>query len=628
MSFRELTIENWLYGQITTLEAKSIPRGVSSGGYNWLTKGDKIELRRGYTPLGNQLTGSGKITGLYVATFGDTKIPFRTRGKKLEYYDSTSDSWVEIGTDVLGSSADGKDISFAEYHSNSGDKVFVNSPYGPFLMLVYPNLSDYIDLYDSARNYKGYIQIKQNRMFLWGRIADKMGVYLSKIDTLNYTTVSSESIGTGDGTTKTFSGALAFKSGGSKRFCFAVEITDGTETFSDNRDGTLTGDKGGTGTINYSTGAYSVTFNTAPGSNVAITADYEWEDTTDGGIADFTKSSPRLAGEGAIFRQDEGGGDLMAIATYGADEYCFHKFKTWKLTLTSDDTNATNLIYRDKVGIPNWRAAVPTGEGIYFVDVSDEKDPQIRLLSLSPYSDQVVPRSVSKNFRYKNIRVGLDLSDYNFDDAVGFEWGDYILFACKTSDSSVNNRVIVYNRVKNTFDVVDYFVSVFANYNGTLIAGDPAQNNVYTLFSGFDDDDSLILGEWEGNEDDLNFDGLKKVKKLVFEGEVGPEQTIKVSASVDNGEYVEIGRIEGSGDYVDSGQPVSVGSLTIGSTEVGGGGTGATAYYYKREIDLGLDKFQRIKLKFEPLGLGYASISKVRFYDIRLKSRKIPLKYR
>lgn len=37
--------------------------------------------------------------------------------------------------------------------------------------------------------------------------------------------------------------------------------TDGTETFTDNGDGTLTGSAGGTGTINYTTGAWSLSFN-------------------------------------------------------------------------------------------------------------------------------------------------------------------------------------------------------------------------------------------------------------------------------------------------------------------------------------------------------------------------------
>lgn len=86
------------------------------------------------------------------------------------------------------------------------------------------------------------------------------------------TDVSSESIGTGDGSQKTFSGSLTndcIKKG-------TLSITDGTETFTDNGNGVLTGDAGGTGTINYASGAYSVTFNTAPSNGASITADYTY----------------------------------------------------------------------------------------------------------------------------------------------------------------------------------------------------------------------------------------------------------------------------------------------------------------------------------------------------------------
>lgn len=54
----------------------------------------------------------------------------------------------------------------------------------------------------------------------------------------------------------------------------SLSITDGTETFSDNGAGLLTGDLGGTGTIVYSTGVWNVTFNSAVTSGTAIVASY------------------------------------------------------------------------------------------------------------------------------------------------------------------------------------------------------------------------------------------------------------------------------------------------------------------------------------------------------------------
>jgi hypothetical protein len=77
-------------------------------------------------------------------------------------------------------------------------------------------------------------------------------------------------IGTGDGSTKTFSATLTkpVKPG-------FVTVTDTVETFTDNGAGTLTGSKGGTGTINYVTGALSVTFKAAPATGRSITASYK-----------------------------------------------------------------------------------------------------------------------------------------------------------------------------------------------------------------------------------------------------------------------------------------------------------------------------------------------------------------
>lgn len=76
-----------------------------------------------------------------------------------------------------------------------------------------------------------------------------------------------EVIATGDGATKAYSGTIAhhpIQPG-------TLVITDGVETFDDDGLGRLTGDAGGSGTINYVTGAYAVSFN----ANVVNLTDVE-----------------------------------------------------------------------------------------------------------------------------------------------------------------------------------------------------------------------------------------------------------------------------------------------------------------------------------------------------------------
>ncbi len=85
------------------------------------------------------------------------------------------------------------------------------------------------------------------------------------------------------------------------------------ESFSDNGDGTLTGDAGGTGTIDYVTGTYSVTFNAITGG--AVTANYSttgWVDLA------APASFPIAGGGGALYKELlPDGGDAYADAVKG-----------------------------------------------------------------------------------------------------------------------------------------------------------------------------------------------------------------------------------------------------------------------------------------------------------------------
>jgi hypothetical protein len=77
-----------------------------------------------------------------------------------------------------------------------------------------------------------------------------------------------EVIDAGDGNAVAFTGTIA----AAPIHPGSLSITDDTEAFADDGLGRLVGDAGGTGTINYTTGAYAVTFNAAPGNLQDITA--------------------------------------------------------------------------------------------------------------------------------------------------------------------------------------------------------------------------------------------------------------------------------------------------------------------------------------------------------------------
>ena len=91
--------------------------------------------------------------------------------------------------------------------------------------------------------------------------------------------IAAEVLATGDGNTKAYTGTLGD---------FPVEpgtvvITDAVETFADDGVGRLVGDAGGTGTIDYRTGDYAITF----AVNVLLASDVEADySTTFDGVLD------------------------------------------------------------------------------------------------------------------------------------------------------------------------------------------------------------------------------------------------------------------------------------------------------------------------------------------------------
>ncbi len=629
----EKYFKNFTKGLFTRFESESIPvdLGAASDSLNWMSLGDRIELRRGQTLLGSDVSGSGNISGLKVSRrFDGVQVIFRTRDRKIEYYDTVTEDWVEAGSNILPVLASGEDISIDEYHSLAGAFTYFSSKNSGIYKIPTANPGSVVD--QLSTSHRGKIRIKQNRMFLWDRkdtdggfdSSGLYGSYIDKDELSDYTPVTAETGFTGavNGVNKDYTVTLAFKGGSSKRTCMYVSVyattAAGVETFRDDRNGNLVSNFGGTGTINYATGAVSVTFFNAPNAgNVA--ADYYWEDATSTGICDFSKSTPRTAGQGFTFRQDDGGSDLQNVLSFGADEYSFHTFKTWKLTLSSDDTNATNLIYRNRVGLPYFRAGCETGDGIYFMDAPNtNEEPFVRILQPNQLNTDLKPKSISDQ---------LDLTGYRFDKCVIIEWGLYIVVACRTSDSTTNDTLFLYHKLLKLWDKFDYRCSTLDIYNGALIAGDSASKNVFTLFSNLTDEDVEIPNHWISGKMNLDAEGVKYSNIFEMTGLIQVDQSIDVYLSYDNGDFVLVDTIDGDGSYVDQGQSVGVGSLVLGSNEIGGGGTGIEASPYRREFRINTPRFETVRVKFVATKVGYCSVSSFGFKDIRGKGRGLPPQY-
>ena len=589
-----------------------LPSGAASEVLNFLVLGDRLELVRGQKLFGDELLTSGVVHDIITVEAVDgTEVTFRRITTKIQWYDPATETWTDALTGLTN-----EEGLFAAYRTPAGSFVWFSSPTTGLYRCNVANPTSWHDFYDAAKNHKGYITIQDNRMWLWKKVGSETVLFMSYIDDdWPYTAITNESIGTGNGVALTFTGTVAhpYIVGRSIN-----NINDGVETFTDNGMGVLTGSAGGTGTINYTTGAFSVTFAVAPLNLAAITMDYTYEKPTTHSVADFTYSATRLAGEGNFFFQSQGSKDIQLVLPYDEKFYCFHRDNTWVVDLTATDTAATNKIYRDNTGIPSAKAAVPTGEGIYYVDDTEDTGKSIRLLKYDEVGSKVIPKNVSET---------LNIDEYIFDEAVGVEYGDFVIFACKSSSNvSYNDLLLIFNTKFKVWDIMDGLYNCFTVRDGKLYGGSSVNDNVYQIFTNFDDDDSAILGSWTSGDDDLDSQELKKVKGVLVWGDIDESQELIVEASYDDEDFIELGRVVGNSIYVDRSAGTEYGVDFYGSSY--GSADTITAYPYMRRFHLRQNKFLNVRLRFRVESVGYLNVRGYRWDDIRNKRLRVPEKYR
>ncbi|KON30549.1 hypothetical protein AC482_03605 [miscellaneous Crenarchaeota group-15 archaeon DG-45] len=157
----------------------------------------------------------------------------------------------------------------------------------------------------------------------------------------------------GDGAEKVFEGTLdykAIKPG-------TVVIDDGVETFDDTpgADGDLDGSAGGTGTINYVTGEFKVTFNTAPLALATIEADYDWyEDVTPGvvGPVYVLSTTPDTNSVGTFTKKitipSESAGDYRIVAYDGKGNVDYNLFTIGAVITLTPELDSVGSVIRVK----------------------------------------------------------------------------------------------------------------------------------------------------------------------------------------------------------------------------------------------------------------------------------------
>jgi hypothetical protein len=584
-----------------------IPDDAFSEGQGWITKDGAMEIARGKKLFGN-VGVAGTCAEIHTAyKVNGTPVYFKKVGTVIQTL--VGDTW----TDVITGLTEDAPTTFSNYSSLAGAFLYIFSTDGIY-KIVTANPTSYTSLYNEAINFKGIAFIDKGRSVLWGREKDKTGLYGSHIDAQNstvYTTVSSEAI------TDVASGTLAFKAGGATRTCFAVQITDtsSSEVFTDNYDGTLTGSAGSTGTINYTTGAFTITGQTGAG-----TANYLWEDSNDDGVTDFTKSVPRVASEGFQFPQDIDGDAIKVVIPYEGTYFSFKERSVYSLVIGDGDTSdgTKNEVFRTNIGVPTSKSVVATSKGIIYVDTANSEEPALKLLAKNPLGDTFDTQPIFAHFKF---------NDYDFTDASLSVYGNYVLIACREKGSGTNDVILLGDYINNTVDVLPFRARCFTQYGGNLYAGDSVSTSTYQILNGFDDDGYVMENYIVSKGDTFGLESLKKEKRLRFRGLIGTSQSVQVYGAFGRSTFTLLGTIYGNASYVNTENPNTIGLNLIG-IDVIGGSDGELAYPFFCEIKIKTPKFRKRNLKFVATGFGYVSIQGQDDRDIWIYEDKMPKDFR
>jgi len=603
---RRSQIQYFKSGVHNLLDEEIIPKDALQNAKNWQTIDGKISLVNGKIILGAE-GASGKNRGLHKGYQVDgTVVLFRKYLTFIQYWNTTTEAWTNIVTGLTTAA----EYSFANSSSLAGNFVFTSGTDGLYKMSC-ANLGSYCTLYVAATNDKGKMLIDKGRMIMWDCAdASKTTIKMSYIDGQDsdvYTTITDEASGDGGGT-------LAFKSGGATRSCFGIvlTITGSSEVYTDNKDGTLTGSAGGTGTINYISGVYTI-------SNSGVgTVDYQWENTNSKGLSDFTFASTRVAGTGNRITQDIGGDAILSVLI-GLDGtyYSLKENSAYQLAISADDATFTNLVFNTDMGIPYFRAGVSTTRGIVFMNTASPDKPELTILERNVLGN-VIPRVLFPQFKFSN---------YSYSDCAIDVFERYIVIACRSAESDFNDTILLGNIAENTIDIGAYPARTFVRDAGILYAGSPITDSVYKILNGFDDESFVISNFATLKDETFGVEELKKVRKLRIQGDIEPDQNIEIWISFDGDEFALLGTISGRGSYVDSGSPRTVGSNMIGEITVGGDNQ-STVYPYFYSSKISTPKFRKRSLKFIANSFGYCSIDSITDEDILIFSSRIPKKYR
>lgn len=358
------------------------------------------------------------------------------------------------------------------------------------------------------------------------------------------------------------------------------------ELFEDGGNGILKSTFGSSGTINYVSGAFTIN------TQAPIPNTLNIDSICFLGIPGVVTFAP---GFWAQF-----GGPIKAVKFFSNALYQFHTINTWLINLgfaSATSTTGTNgqEQYRQNLGTSFFRAAYEKGEGILFLDDTEQNNPHFRILQFTN-TTAIEPEDLSED---------MDFSGYDPSTCAISSIGNYDFISLQSivngASKGHNDTTFLRNNISGFYDKTDFRISVMDTYNGAVIAGDTISQNVFQLFTGQDDDGAPINANWDSGKMNLGFMGLKQFGLFHIEGFIGPSQVLNIYAQWDSGKYVLIGSVYGNGKYVNMNNSIVIGQGIGGNNTIGGTGNGQlTGYYFTQDIPVWTPLFQYVSIRFVP----------------------------
>lgn len=601
----EKVFKTWGLGTVNAVQPELISNGATSFSRNFIANKDRLELLGGRKLVGSVVDSNSPCLGLHsIQKVDGDWVLFRKDRTKLQAINLDKD---EEWTDVKTSLAETSLLYFSNSFTPAGRQTWANGTDG--LFKIYPSaLEDPVDLTDRTKNYDGFLLIEGSRAYTVGMEKDPTGLRYSRVDNDdNYVLVSGESVGSAGSTHYTMT--LAHTQ------VFGIEITSGSLSFRDDKNGSLIGP--GSGTINYATGELDVTFDAT--TTDPVTVSYLYENPLNKGLADFTYTSGgRQAGEGNVLRQDSIGTKSTCCISFEGMIFTLQDVGSWKVKIEANDTDVTNLPFNQNVSCSSPFGFTQIDDGIVYIDTSEENKPELKKLAYNALSDKVEPKLLSEQFSF---------AGYKFDKAPMVRFNGFVIFCGASELSETNDTTFFFNIETGGIFAADNGYNMLVACGNRLFGGDSSSPNVYQLFDQRTDLGSAIAGEVRLGNMMYDTEQLKKVKKIYVEGFIEPAQSFILESSQDRETWKEVGRITFA-DITDEATDETVGSVLFGDDLYGGSSLLPAPSFFKKALKIRTKKFERQMLRIRSSGIGHLSITQIKVSDIRKKGTKTLKKYK